>query len=355
MTCVCNLLRHIDRTMFEWEFLFPKSELDSGADLNPLKEFNVNIHSLNYSLAGFPRATRQHLKELMLSIPDFCGVHLHDTGRLNVYPLYLANQLNLPVKVIQVHADIGYGRTHYYPSPHALSARRHLISGSEFVRLACNSQSGFSAYGNLSFSVFPNATDLDRFAYNPVYRKIIRTKLNIPEHATVIGFLGGFWLVKNPLFAIEIFKAFHETHPDSHMILMGEGPLQNEAYHMCREAGLHDYTHFTGTQTEMELFLSAMDLVLCTSFTEGLPNAMVEAQATGLPALISDAVSDEIHITKLTFSCSLESSPQVWAHKITEMLHAETPRRSYKKELSVSGYNIKDTTKRLQSLYRQYI
>lgn len=354
MTCVCNLLKNIDRTVFEWEFLIPKVELYSEARLEPLKKLNVRIHSLNFYRSGFPRSARKHLKELMMDIPDLCGVHVHDTGRLNnVYPLYLANQLKLPIKVIQVHANSKSCYPSTFPSERALSARRRMISGDDFIRLACSRRSGHSAYNNLPFSVFPNATDLDRFSYNPIYRKIIRDKLNIPENGTVIGFPGNFSQVKNPIFAVEVFGAFHKMHPDSHMILLGDGPLQNEAKHICDKTELRDFTHFTGNQSDVELFLSAMDLILCTSFTEGLPNALIEAQATGLPALISDAVTDEIHVTDLTESCSLDSSPDFWANKISEMLHKETPRRSYKNELSNMGYDIKDTATLLQSLYMQ--
>ena len=351
MTCICNLLKHLDRTRFDWEFLVMQSSVDSGLGFAALEALNVRIHSLNYSRTHFPRAARRHLKDLMLSIPDLRGVHLHDSGCLNVYPLHLARQLHLPIRMIQIHSQAGaYSAAATLP-PHSLAARRHLISDDSVDRLACSLQAGQTVYRDLSFSLFPNATDLDRFSFNPVYRKIVREKLGIPESATVIGFPGHFWPVKNPLFAIEVFEAYHKLQPDSYLLLLGDGALRNTAYQMCVESQLLPFTRFLGFRSDIELFLNAMDLIINTSFSEGLPNVLVEAQATGLPCLVSDGMSREIQLTNLCAQISLASPPLTWAKKIAAILDRRAPRRSYRDELKAKGYDIIDSINSLTTYY----
>ena len=352
-SCICNLYKHLDRTQFEWEFLVSQDDFDSGYGFDALKELNAKIHVIDYKRTHYPRVARQHLKELMMSIPNLCGVHLHDTGSLNVYPIYLADQMNLPIQFIQMHSSGDVQPRSDTLSNRALAARRRIISGNKVVRLACSTPAGIYGYGNLLFSLFPNATDFDHFSYNPIYRELVRSRLNIPADAAVVGFPGHFWDVKNPLFAVEVFKAFHALQPDSHFILLGDGPLRKDSHRICKDAGILSYTHFLGYRPEMELFLNAMDVILCTSYSEGLPNTLIEAQATGLPCLVSENVSREASVTELVEQLSLESPPYIWANKIAKMLQSRTSRRSYHVELKEAGYDIVDSANSLISRFNK--
>lgn len=350
-TCICNLLNYMDRSEFEWEFLVPERSLHSSCGFSALEAFDVRIHALDYTYDGFTRPARRKLLDLMQSIPDLCGVHLHDTGTLNVYPLYLADRLGLPVKVIQMHTSAGEDPATPHLA-HKMGARRGMISGSQFDRLACSDLAGAYAYRDLPYTFFPNAVDTERFAYNPVYRKLVRQQLSIPDDAPVIGFVGNYYRDKQPLFAAKVFEAFHEERPDAHMILLGEGPLKEKVRRFFRDTGLSDSVHILGSKPEIELFYSAMDVLLCTSLVEGLPYAVVEAQAAGLPCLVSDQVSGMVCITPLVLQQSVRESPGIWAKKITGILQNRAPRRSYHMELKAAGYDIRDSAKQLAAIYR---
>lgn len=351
-TCVSNLYRHLDRTQFEWEFLVASSAQESELGFDVLEALGAPIHRIDYTRKAYPRKARRQLKELMLSIPGLCGVHLHDVGMLNVYPLYVAQQLDLPIRVIQAHASGSGESSSPVISNQMLAARRRMIAGDSVDRLACCTKAGIYAYHSLPFTFFPNATDFDRFSFNPVYRKLVRSKLQIPEEAPVIGFPGHFWRRKNPLFAVKVFEEYHRLQPSSHVLFMGDGYYRHDAYGMCKDAGLLPYTHFLGYRPDMELFLNAMDLMLCTSFSEGLPNVLIEAQATGLPCLVSDSVSSEACVTGLCERLSLKMAPSVWAQRITQVLSRGTTRRSYHSELKEAGFDIADSAVALAELYR---
>lgn len=358
MTCVTNLFRHMDRSIFEWEFIIPENPASEREDdYDQLMSLGAVLHRVDHSLrAGFTEKGKAQLNALLRNTPDLVGVHVHDIGTLNVYPIRAASEVGLPVKVIQSHAS---GKLKQKMEKNVtewdrlFKERRSLISGDDVLRLACSDDAGDYLYGNLPFICFPNAIDLERFSYNEIYRSIIRKKLGIEDSSVVVGFPGHFFLRKNPVFAAKVFEAFHKSHPDSHMLLLGDGAKMAEVKSIFNKSGLAPFVHFLGYQTEIELFMNAMDIMLCTSFSEGLPYALVEAQATGLPCLISDNVSKMVCLTELAERISLEKTAEAWAEKIAGMLEKRTPRRSYTNELRSQGYDIRENAEELGKLYTQ--
>ena len=77
-----------------------------------------------------------------------------------------------------------------------------------------------------------------------------------------------------------------------------------------KSLGLADSVIFTGVRTDIDCILSAMDVFIMTSFNEGLPVSLVEAQASGLHIVATDTISSEINLTDLVEFCSLDDSPK---------------------------------------------
>ncbi|MBR2673991.1 MAG: glycosyltransferase [Mogibacterium sp.] len=305
---------------------------------------------MNYDNYSFPKSSRQKFKELMLSIPDLKGVHVHDLATM-VYPLYLADRLGFPIKVIQCHTARSKSVTNNLKKSRSQIAKLNLIKGNQFDRFACSDLSGLYDFPGLSYEIMPNAVDIDRFTYNKLYRSLVRQKLGIKDSSTVIGSVGNVYYVKKPLFSIEIFHRFHLKNPDSYYFVLGSGNMLNNVRDYAKENGISDRVFIFGSRLDIDIYYNAMDIVIQPSASEGLPNSLVEAQTSGLPCLVSDEISDMVRLTPLIRFMSLSEDAESWANELASINNSRGERREWRKEIKSAGYDIKDVSKTLMNLY----
>ena len=123
-----------------------------------------------------------------------------------------------------------------------------------------------------------------------------RRELNI-EKRTVIGHVGRFCTVKNHRFVLEIFAEYLKRDYNAVLLLIGDGPLKAEIETRAESLGISRNVVFTGNRDDVPELYNAMDLVLLPSLYEGLPMVGVEAQANGLPVIMSDRVPREAKLS----------------------------------------------------------
>src|SRR5690606_39805093 len=87
---------------------------------------------------------------------------------------------------------------------------------------------------------------------------------------------------------VDGFARVRDELPDACLILIGDGPCRDAIEKRIREAGLADRIRLLGRRPDIDKLLSALDLFVLASDTEGLSNAILEAQACGLPVIATD-------------------------------------------------------------------
>lgn len=105
-----------------------------------------------------------------------------------------------------------------------------------------------------------------------------------------------------------------------------------------------------GARTDIPDLLQVCDVFLFPSTKEGLPVSVVEAQAAGLPVVMSDSVTDEVCVTENVCRLSLSSSVHEWASKVVELGCAE--RKNRFEEMKSAGWDMYDSSKQLVAYYR---
>lgn len=128
-------------------------------------------------------------------------------------------------------------------------------------------------------TVVYNAIDLDRFQPPP------RTR---PPHPPRVVMVGRLVAQKNPLLFVAAAAALRAQRPDVCFQLVGDGPLRGEVAAAVRAAGLGDCLALAGERRDVPALLHDADLCWLTSDWEGLPNAVLEAMAAGLPVVATD-------------------------------------------------------------------
>lgn len=114
--------------------------------------------------------------------------------------------------------------------------------------------------------------------------------------------------------------------------------------------GLSDVVFFKGLSNEINNEMQAMDVFLFPSIFEGLGIALIEAQATGLPCVVSNAIQDEADIKAgLVKKLDLSLSDDKWSSAIDEMI--QTKRIDTSDYVKKAGFDIKAVANNLQVFY----
>jgi glycosyltransferase involved in cell wall biosynthesis len=135
--------------------------------------------------------------------------------------------------------------------------------------------------------------------------------------------------------------------------LIGDGPGRPTVEDRLRQSGLFSRTIFTGLRADVPDLLQAMDVFLFPSLWEGLPLTVLEAQAAGLPCIISDIISDETDVVPdLIRRVPLAAPASVWASAV--LASAQQIRGVRQEALALvasSSFNIRNSLRELYALY----
>ena len=191
-------------------------------------------------------------------------------------------------------------------------------------------------------SILHNAVDLDRYKFYPQKREELRKEFGL-ENNLVVGHIGRFMTQKNHKFLFEVFAKIKNICPKAKLLLVGgNGNLEAEVKQRVLDMKLQEDVVFAGVRSDIPELLSAMDVFLLPSFYEGMPNTVIEAQATGLSCIISDTITKQANITGLVEYLPLGESAEFWAQKVLEA--AKKERKNTREDFINAKYDIKSVT-----------
>ncbi len=202
------------------------------------------------------------------------------------------------------------------------------------------------------FRILPYGIDLHPFQ-QPVTQDKVREELAIPLNVPVVGHVGRFIAAKNHSFLMEIAQEIHRRRPETHFLLVGDGPLKRKIETQASRLGLSGKVHFAGTRTDVpRLMREAMDVLVFPSLWEGLPVTLIEAQAAGLRCIVSETVTDEADILQEQIRLPLSRRSEVWAEKTIDALARGRIETQYAlKAIARTDFCAQRSTSLLSNLY----
>lgn len=213
--------------------------------------------------------------------------------------------------------------------------------------LAAEYTFGKKAYESGDVNILHNAIDIDQYGFNADMRCRIRSEFGLSDDTTIIGHVGRFMTQKNHDFLLEVFSEYLKINEKSTLMLVGGGELESAIKQKASELGILDKITFTGVRSDVPALLSAMDVFVFPSLYEGMPNTVIEAQATGLPCIISDTITREADITGLVSFLPLGDAEK-WSNYIKKVPRKArvTPVRQFKDNC----YDIESATEQFVKL-----
>ena len=205
--------------------------------------------------------------------------------------------------------------------------------------LAAEYTFGKKAYRKGQVELLHNGVDLNVFKFDEEDRKAIREEFNISDEKVLVGHVGRFMTQKNHSFLIEIFSEIKKQNTNAVLMLVGgNGDLEGQVRAKIAQLGLDGSVIFTGVRSDIPKIFSAMDVFVFPSLYEGMPNTVIEAQATGLPCVIADTITREADITGLVQYLPLKDTSEKWASVALSAISKE--RKNTKSDFINNKYDI---------------
>ena len=345
-TMCMNLYRNIDRSKVQFDFLVYYSK--KGAYDDEIEALGGHVYRIPHlkNLPAHIRGARRFFREHR----EYAIVHDHMSSN-GAFVCREAKRAG--VKAIIYHS-------HFEPVPIMGTPPkvffRRIINRMFFqiamrncnLCFACGPKAAKVFDSELDVRILNNAINIQKYTFDPEVRKQVRQELHC-EDSLVIGNVARMDRIKNQQFLINVFKQILEIRPDSMLLLVGEGVLHVELKKHVDDLGIADKVKFLGVRNDVERLLQAMDVFVFPSIKEGLPVACIEAQAAGLPCIISDSFDPATAVTDRCMALSLDDPMERWGQCILDAGKLE--RVDMTQVIRAAGYDIKETSRQMQQFY----
>ena len=221
---------------------------------------------------------------------------------------------------------------------------------------ACSNQAGIDRFGKKvvnsnRFEVINNAIDSGKYKYTLERHSELKRKYRL-EDKLVIGHVGRFAPEKNHKFIVDVFDEIYRQEKTAVLMLAGRGSEEETIKNYVSEKNLDEHVVFLGVRKDIPDLMNLFDVFLFPSTYEGLGIVGIEAQASGLPTFMSEAVPKEAVVTPNAWRYSVEKGPIYWKEKIAEKLK-NFERKDRQQWIVENNYDIKAVAKRMELFYRE--
>lgn len=343
-TMTMNFYRHIDRERVQFDFLLHRSK--EG-------DYEEEARSLGSRVFRVPRQNPLNPR-YWCALDNFFSEHTYKVVHaqldcLSALPLAVAKRHGVPVRIAHSHNS---HQDHDVKYPMKAICKRFIRREATDL-FACGEDAGRWMFGTDNFTVVRNAIDVDAYAFDTERRGRVRRKLRIGEDTLAIGHVGRFVPAKNQAFILGVFAEVLKLRLNAVLILAGDGELREKAERKAEELGISSYVRFLGVRSDVPDLMQAMDVFLMPSIYEGLPLVLVEAQAAGLPCVISDSIPNDCDLEGSRIArLPLPVSARQWAEAVIGAFGV-TQRATGIDNVKRAGFDVCEMASWLETFYLQ--
>jgi glycosyltransferase involved in cell wall biosynthesis len=353
-TWLMHVQRNIDHNRFENHFLVHGNQ--PGYYDEEIREYGGSVIScpLHRLPLGYGRALRDIIRSC--GPYDILHAHVHAFSGLVVKA---GAKAGIPIRIVHSHSDTrlidrscGLTRkavlelAQYWTRKYAT----HRIAASRFASAALFGREDVADILHCAIDLAPFRKHCDPLK--------VRSELGIPGDAVVLGHVGRFVTAKNHKFLVRIAHEVMRREPKAVLLLIGDGSLRQQAEAEAQSLGIREKVIFAGARSDIpRLLLGAMDVFVFPSLWEGLPLSLLEAQAAGVPAIISDSITTEADEVKFLIGrLRVGAEAPEWATRIIDAVHRNKVLRQVAlAQMEGSVFNINNAVNLLQDYYQRAI
>lgn len=345
--------KYFNRELVHWDYLYFHSnpferKIDSPI-LEKSKFYVLNFNDNDWRKLGIIRYAILY-KQLLefLNSNHYEVVHLH-VGSTIIQFICMLVIRNINHTRLVLHAHSKTPRNILKEILICNPLRRLSIKHCDYL-MSCSIPAGKYLFGSISnFFVIPNGVDVSRFCFNPSFRATMRDQLEL-SGLFVLGHVARLTKVKNQSFLLKVFYEFNRLCPKSKLLIVGDGEMRTVLENEAKDLGISDSVIFAGAKTNTEAYYQAMDVFVLPSFSEGLSIVTVEAQASGIPCVVSTGVPKEADIgAGLVLRKDLSDGEESWAETILSFRNFK--RKDTSDAVRRAGFDVATTAAWLEDFY----
>lgn len=270
----------------------------------------------------------------------FDAVYYNTCDIVSIDMLKFAKYAGIPIRIIHSHSSSNQRKLNIWHKYEEKKNRKNLKKYATHL-FACSKVAGEWMFGQATnYKIIDNAIEVSKFQYQLEKRLQGRRELNIMQEF-VVGMVGRLSNEKNPEFGVNVFSSLHKKIGNAKLLMVGDGERRNNIQSMIDVYNFEGNIQLLGVRDDIDKIMSVMDCLLLPSKFEGFPFVMIEAQAAGLPCIVSDSISRETDLTGNVHFVGLDEPFEVWAQKIIDVGIAKD-RENGAKVLKEKGYDISD-------------
>lgn len=291
---------------------------------------------------------KQNLTKIMKDYGPFDAIHSH-TYFFSGYILKIAYQNGIPVRIAHAH-DTYKGENRSFIRKVYETRMKQLINKYATYKLGVSRESALHVFGNIDDSTYiiNNGVNIEKYKFSIRVRKSKRSELEIQPNEKVIINIGRFEEQKDHEYLIKIFAQLLKHDNSFKMLLIGNGSLKPHIVNMAKKLDILDRIIFLENRNDINELLMVADIFVMPSKYEGLPIVLIEAQASGMPCIISSNITKEAVICPNVYTLNKENMG-LWVKKIMDLRNVG--RMDNSQLLSDADFNIKKIALFVQRLY----
>lgn len=350
---VMNLYRNMDREKVQFDFLchygreaaFNDEIRALGGRIYEMPAIRDETHIYYWKVFQYIRALNRFFREHT----EYRIIHGQMTNTAAIY-MPIARKCGVTTRIAHGHSTRGKGGLQGFVTVLLQRPVRRFATH----WFACSKAAALWLYPKEAVvqgkvRIVPNAVDARAFRFSRETRERVRRDLGL-EDKLVIGCVARFRPEKNQSFLLKVLKKALEEEPRAVLLFVGDGPCEETARREAAALGLQDKTFFLGARADVPDLLQAMDVLAMPSLFEGMPVTGIEAQAAGLPLVVSTGVPEELDITGNVRLLPLDQGPKAWAEQIAATGEGSA-RRDTTELIRAKGYDIAAAAAWLQDFY----
>ncbi len=351
-TMLMNYYRRLDKQELQFDFLIYKPEA---------QDFEAEIVAaggrvLRISAGGIFSPLQYVVKifRIISQYGPYKAIHIH-TLHNGAWALLAALPFPRMVRVMHSHSTANPKRNLIGKLYNVIT--KFLIRLLADKQVACGENSGEYLFGKKfpkRGTIIQNGIDVESFGdFSPERRAAFCAQYQVDPESLLIVCVGRLLPMKNHAFAVEIAGELRRRGEKFALFIAGAGNLKEELQKQISAAELDNQVHLIGSSSDIPGLLSVMDVYLMPSLFEGLPVSLIEAQAAGLPSLVSDVITPEADLgLNLVFYLNLQDGAATWAKKLLQIKGLRnTDRRQTAETVRRKGYDVKENLASLLRLY----